>query len=306
MYLWVVAKQTSPVAKKTSPAAKKPAATPRKKPATRKPAAKKKTGLDFPWRTTLVIVLLVLFSPLYYGYILNFFTGAVRWVKDIGENPHYRTYRSFHIRIPVKYKIHGIDVSYAQGHVDWQRVKQMEEDSVHISFAFIKATEGLLIVDSYFKRNWREAAKAGIVCGAYHFFRPKKSGEWQASFFLQNVQFEKGDLPPVVDIERLDGVAPEAMRKELQQFLTRVERRTGVRPIIYTGISFYQDYLAGYFEDYPLWIAHYNQPELKINKKVKWFFWQHSETARVNGINHTVDFDAFKGDSAAFSQMLIH
>ncbi|PTQ94822.1 lysozyme [Mucilaginibacter yixingensis] len=299
-----MAKQSSTVPKKASPAAKKPAATARKKPAARK-STKKKKGFDYPWRTTLVIVLLVLFSPLYYGYVLNFFTGAVRWVKDIGENPHYRTYHSFQIRIPARYKIHGIDVSYAQGHIDWQRVKQMEEDSVHISFAFIKATEGMLIVDSYFKRNWREAAKNGIVCGAYHFFRPQKNGQWQARFFMQNVTFEKGDLPPVVDVETLDGVSPANMRKELQQFLTTVERKTGVRPIIYTGISYYQDYLAGHFEDYPLWIAHYNQPELQIDKSVKWHFWQHSETARVNGINHTVDFDAFNGDSLAFTRMLI-
>ncbi|MXV13890.1 glycoside hydrolase family 25 protein [Pedobacter sp. HMF7056] len=251
------------------------------------------------------MIALVLLSPLYYGYILSFFSGTISWVKDIGEPMHYRIYRSFQIRIPTKHTVHGIDVSYAQGHIDWKRVRQMEENNVRVSFAFIKATEGVLLVDPYFKRNWREAPKNGITCGAYHFFRPQKNGTWQARFFMQNVQFEKGDLPPVVDVERLDGATPTVMRKELQRFLTHVERKTGVRPIIYTGLSYYKDYLAGHFNDYPLWIAHYNQPVPRLSKQVKWHFWQHSETARVNGINHAVDFDAFNGDSVKFREMLI-
>ena len=226
-------------------------------------------------------------------------------MTDIGETPNYRTYHSFNIRIPVHYSIHGIDVSYAQGKIDWQQVKAMNEDSVHITFAFIKATEGLLTVDPYFQRNWREAPKAGIICGAYHYFRPEKNGKWQARFFLQNVKFERGDLPVVVDIEKLYGTSPTAMRKELKDFLNYVNDKTHTKPIIYSGLSFYRDYLAGYFDDYHLWIAHYNQPELKINANTNWAFWQHSETARVNGINHMVDFDAFKGDSLAFRRLLI-
>ncbi|MCC8426447.1 glycoside hydrolase family 25 protein [Mucilaginibacter sp. UR6-11] len=250
--------------------------------------------------------LLVILSPFYYGYVLKMFSATWQWVADIGESPNYRTYHSFGIKIPVKYKLHGIDVSYAQGKIDWLQVRAMQEDSVRIRFAFIKATEGLLTVDPYFKRNWREGAKAGIICGAYHFFRPKKDGLWQARFFLQNVTLEKGDLPAVVDIEVLDGVPPARMRKELRTFISKVEKSTGNKPIIYTGISFYKDYLAGHFDGYPLWIAHYYQEELKLTEGTNWWFWQHSDIARVNGINHVVDFNAFKGDSLDFQRLLVH
>jgi lysozyme len=163
----------------------------RRSPVTRK----KKKGLSWLFKLIVAGLLLVLLSPFYYGYVVGIFTGGWRWIRDIGENPNYRTYKSFNIRIPAKYSIHGIDVSYAQGNIDWQQVKAMEEDSVRISFAFIKATEGLLIVDPYFQRNWREGPKAGIICGAYHYFRPEKNGKWQARFFLQNVRVEKGDMP---------------------------------------------------------------------------------------------------------------
>lgn len=269
----------------------------------RKPVKKKGT---VAWKLAFAGFLLIILSPFYYGYILKMFSATWRWVADIGESPNYRTYHSFGIKIPVKYKLHGIDVSYAQGKIDWPRVRAMQEDSVRIRFAFIKATEGLLTVDPYFKRNWREGAKAGIICGAYHFFRPKKDGLWQARFFLQNVKLETGDLPAVVDIEVLDGVPPEKMRKELRAFISKVEKSTGNKPIIYTGVSFYKDYLAGHFDGYPLWIAHYYQEELKLAEGTNWWFWQHSDIARVNGINHAVDFNAFKGDSLDFQRLLVH
>lgn len=270
------------------------------------PVRKKKgKGLSTSLKIAVAFILLILLSPFYYGYVLKAFTSTWRWISDAGENPNYRTYTSFHIRIPQKYIIHGIDVSYAQGKIDWQKVKTMEEDSVRISFAFIKATEGLLTVDPYFQRNWREGPKAGIICGAYHYFRPEKDGKWQARFFLQNVKIEKGDMPMVVDIEQLYGTTPEKMRAALKDFLNYVDAKTHTKPIIYSGLSFYRDYLSGYFDDYKSWIAYYNQPELNANDINNWAFWQHSEQAKVNGINHVVDFDAFKGDSIAFKKLLI-
>ena len=281
-------------------------ATP-KKPSSKKTAVRKKNGKQGGyWKFLILVLLLVLLSPFYYGYVLKVFTSGWQWIKDRGENPHYRTYKSFNIHIPSQYTIHGIDVSYAQGRIDWQKVRKMNEDSVHVSFAFIKATEGLLKVDPYFKRNWREAPKNGITCGAYHFLRANKNGLWQARFFMQTVSMDKGDLPAVVDVETLDGSSPDEMRLQLQSFLTYVQQRTKTKPIIYTTLSYYAAYLASYFDNYPLWIAHYDHSDLYVDPNVKWFFWQHSDKAHVNGINHVVDFNAFKGDSIAFQQMLLH
>lgn len=271
----------------------------------RKVPVKKKKGISLQWILVLTGLLLILFSPLYYGYVLKLFSSTTRWIMDIGEDPNYRTYKSYAIQIPKRYSIHGIDVSSYQGKIDWKKVKSMKEDDVQVTFAFIKSTEGISSVDPYFQRNWREAPKAGIVCGAYHYFIPKKSGLWQARFFLQTVNFEQGDLPPVVDIEQLSGVSPEKMRTELLDFLNHVEKKTKVKPIIYSGLVFYKDYLKGHFDNYPLWIAHYYKTDLKAGADAQWYFWQHSDKAKINGINHIVDFNAFKGDSLSFRQMLI-
>jgi len=286
---------------------------PKKKPAVKRPvsskkaAPRKKQGKSWPIQVKIAIagILLILLSPFYYGYVLKFFSSTWRWVRDIGGNPHYHVYKNFGIAIPDKYKIHGVDVSYAQGHVDWQKVRAVNEDSVRITFAFIKATEGLLLVDPYFQRNWREAAKAGIVCGAYHYFKPSKNGAAQAKFFLQVAKTEKGDLPMVVDVEELNRISPDQMRKQLKDYVSYIEKHTKVKPIIYSGMSFYTDYLKGYFDDYQLWVANYDQAETKISGGKQWVMWQHSDKANVTGINHVVDFDAFYGDSTQFQQLIV-
>jgi len=261
--------------------------------------------LSTRWKIAIICFLLLVFSPFYYGYVLKNVTPAWRWLRDIGSNPHYRTYKSFGIRIPDKYHLQGIDVSSYQGVINWKKVKGMREDSVHISFAFIKATEGIVIVDPYFQRNWRECRKAGITCGAYHYFRPRFSGKLQARFFLQNVKPGRGDLPVVVDIETLDGVTPDKMRLQLTAFLQEVTTKTKAKPIIYSGLKFYEDNLAGYYGDYFLWLSRFNHSDLAVSAATNWKFWQHSERARVNGIYSVVDFDAFKGDSVAFEKILI-
>ena len=292
-----------PSVKKTPVKAQAPAKT--KAPVKRKPTPKKKEAASVYWKIAIAGLLLILLSPFYYGYVLRSFSATWRWIMDIGQDQNYRTYKSFNVRIPSGYTVHGIDVSSYQGKINWQKVKAMNDDGVHISFAFIKATEGVLSMDPYFQRNWREAPKAGIICGAYHFFLPQKSGLWQARFFLQTVKVEKGDLPMVVDVEQLYKTSPAKMREQLLSFVNYIENKTGVKPIIYTNISFYQDYLSGYFDDYTLWIAHYYQPVLNVSSKTNWQFWQHSDKARINGINQKVDFNIFKGDSTAFQKLLI-
>jgi lysozyme len=267
--------------------------------------SRKKKGLSFKFLAVLIALALILLSPFYYGYVIKLSTASWAWIKDLGTDPEYPDYESYGIRIPKSYSIHGIDVSYYQGKIDWQKVKAMNEGGVRVTFAFIKATEGVMLVDRYFQRNWREAPKAGIICGAYHFFRPRKSGKWQAKFFLQTVDVEPGDLPPVVDVEELNGVSAAVMRKELKAYVDHIEQKTGVKPIIYTGLSFYTDYLRGHFDEYPLWIAHYHQAKLKVSKRTKWHFWQHSDRAKVDGISYIVDFNVFNGTIDDFGSLLI-
>jgi lysozyme len=188
--------------------------------------------------------------------------------------------------------------------ISWEDVHAMQVKDVKLGFAVIKATEGLTRVDWQFRRNWRKAKENGMPRGAYHFFLANKSGIKQADNFINTVKLEKGDLPPVLDVEDTYGVKTADVVKRVKEFLYAVERHYGVKPIIYTGADFYKKYLGDEFDDYPLWVAHYiqkNKP--RINRP--WVFWQHSEKGRVNGITAAVDFNVFHGSRSEFEDLLI-
>jgi lysozyme len=225
-------------------------------------------------------------------YIVNFFIIP----PDI-------FYPGFQTAIPQGYQIHGIDVSKYQQTINWKDVKDMDVDGIKIGFAFIKATEGVGNVDNQFRRNWVKAEEQDICKGAYHFFIAGKSGKRQAANFIEMVNLKKGDLPPVIDIEKSFGVSSSEIKKEVADWLNIVEKYYGQKPLIYTNIDFYNRYLQADFDSYPIWIAHYLQP-VKPRIDRRWAFWQHSETGRVNGIRSPVDFNVFYGDSSDFKSLL--
>ncbi len=204
----------------------------------------------------------------------------------------------------MNYEIHGIDISHHQSAIDWNEVKNMQVRNVRVGFGFIKATEGLARVDERFRRNWSATRDAGIPRGAYHFFIASKSGKAQAENFIETVTLQPGDLPPVLDIEQTNGATMTDLQQRARDWLLMVEAHYKVKPIIYTNVDFYDNFLAGKFDNYPLWVAHYLvQDKPRINRK--WLFWQHNERGRVNGIDAYVDFNVFNGDSTDFRKILI-
>lgn len=229
---------------------------------------------------------------------------AVYYITAYLNRPKFVRYAAFGIELPVSYSIHGIDVSRYQRNIDWKAVQAMEDKKVKIGFAFIKATEGLGRVDYGFRQNWFNAKQALIPRGAYHFFISSKSGKAQAENFIETVNLVPGDLPPVLDIETANGASATDIQQRVKDWLLMIEKYYRVKPIIYTNIDFYENFLDGKFEDYPLWVAHYYVKD-KPGIERKWSFWQHNERGRVNGIDAFVDFNVFKGDSTAFKKLLV-
>jgi lysozyme len=247
------------------------------------------------WKVGLALVILAALLTL--GIIYG-----IEWLQL--RKARFVKYKEFGIAIPEKYAVHGIDVSRYQQLIAWDAVKEMRVKNISIKFAFIKATEGIGNADPQFRRNWKRSKDAGVIRGAYHFFIASKDGMMQAQNFIETVDLQPGDLPPVLDIEQLNGATGAALKKEVKQWLLTIENYYGVTPIIYTNVDFYKQYLGSEFDKYMLWAAHYyeyNQPRIGRN----WSFWQHSDEGRVNGIVSKVDFNVFNGDSTAFIDMLI-
>ena len=234
--------------------------------------------------------------------VMVFIAGYDWWLE---RRARFVRYPEFGIDIPVNYAIHGIDVSKYQNVIDWTSVKEMDVANVKLGFVFIKATEGLGNEDAFFQRNWKKARAAGLTRGAYHFFLATKSGKEQAENFINSVNLETGDLPPVLDVEQAYGVPAEKLRQRVKEWIETIQSYYGITPIIYTNVEFYKQFLKDDFDRYPLWVAHYLQKERpRIYRD--WNFWQHSEGGRVNGIVTRVDFDVFNGDSTEFRKLLVN
>ena len=205
----------------------------------------------------------------------------------------------------------GADASHHQGVVNWPAVAE-----AGIVFAFVKATEGANFLDPQFTRNWAGMKDAGIVRGAYHFFRPAQSPESQIASFVKAVgTLGAGDLPPVLDLEEAPTPhgdewesIPAANRIALAMtWLNGVASSLGRKPIVYTRRGFVELDLPGAdpLKQFPLWIAHYTSAPVPRTPPIwsKWTFWQYSETGTVNGITGDVDLSRFNGTVADLSAL---
>jgi len=193
-----------------------------------------------------------------------------------------------------KDKVFGIDVSHYQGKIDWETVLN-DNDDFPIGFVFVRATAGKSKLDSEYKNNWKGAKNSGYLRGAYHYYRPDENSVKQADNFIKNVKLSKGDLPPVLDVEKIPNKQSlDSLKSGLKRWLVKVENHYGMKPIIYSGESFYTDFLKKEFKGYDLWIANYSFFEDEIRKE--WLFWQFTDKAVLKGIETPVDVDIYNGN----------
>lgn len=241
----------------------------------------------------LLILLMIIKAPTWFNILINRAEPAP-------------IVSSFGIIMPKGYTVHGIDISKHQGTIEWERVSRMKKEGIQISFVFIKATEGITRQDNKFEANWKQSERNGMLRGAYHFYYPSRDANKQADNFINIVKLAKGDLPPVVDIEYSNGKSAKKICDDLKVFIGRLEKQYGVKPILYTNTNFYNTYLIGQFEEYPLWIAGYFDHERFYNEfTTPWILWQHSEKGKVDGIRGNVDFNVFKGSLEKLTGMCV-
>lgn len=194
-------------------------------------------------------------------------------------------------------KTFGIDMSHYQRKEDiaWDSLS-IANRAIPIEFVVLRATMGNRSTDRNFDDFWQLAKKQELIRGAYHFYRADEDPVLQANNFLANVKLEEGDLPPILDIEKIPKrKSNEKLVEDLKIWCRIVEETYGAKPIIYTYYHYYNDFLKGEFDDYPLWLANYNdvpQPSPEEN----WDIWQFTENGIVYGINTKVDVNVYNGN----------
>lgn len=246
-----------------------------------------KRGREMPHWQYVAIAIVATSIILFIGYHLFFKQVIYRFTPCDGV----KTYGTC---LPKGYSVYGIDISHHQGRIDWKELRRNNPKETPVSFIYMKATEGSDHKDRRFDANWSGAKKHGFTCGAYHYFSLHSTGLAQANWFIKNVKLEKGDLPPMVDVEE----KPENKKlfmQELKIFIAKIEEHYGVKPIIYSGKKYKARYLDDkYFDRYPTWIAHYYVDSLEVEQN--WTIWQCSDKGELPGINHKVDINIFNGE----------
>ncbi|MBA4277113.1 glycoside hydrolase family 25 protein [Flavobacterium sp.] len=274
--------------------------TTRRKSATRRKPRKKASFFSGKVRSYSIIgIFILLFLGVGYHYrdgflyYLGFKSYKLKY--EAAEAKRISDVRNYQVLENHQGKAIGLDVSEFQGKIDWTLVETIEEN-YPLEFVFIRATAGNDRVDGQFEKNWLGAKNREMIRGAYHYYRPNENSLEQAKLFIKTVQLKKGDLPPVLDIEKLPkGQSLDSLKIGLRRWLNAVEAHYKVKPIIYTGEKYYDDFLKEDFSDYLFWIANYNFYREKIGGD--WLFWQFTEKASVTGIKGNVDVNIFNGDA---------
>lgn len=245
----------------------------------------------------IVVIALLLFGIVYHyrdGLAYYFSFKTYKTLDKAAQEKKLSDIRNYQVLEKNGVKAIGIDVSEYQGEIDWDEVETLD-NHYQVSFVFVRATVGNDRLDKRFEENWLQVKKKKLIRGAYHYYRPNENSLEQAELFIKTVTLQKGDLPPVLDIEQLPkNQSLERLKVGLKRWLNKVEDHYKVKPIIYTGERYYDDFLKEEFSNYLFWIANYNFYREKMEED--WLFWQFTEKASVSGIKGNVDVNIFNGD----------
>ena len=243
------------------------------------------------WLVTIVLIVIIS-SVSYYLFLRPYF---YRLRPCMGA-------REYGVCLPTGFQHYGIDVSHHQGKIDWERVvSSSAANGYPIKFVFMKATESDTFTDPDYLDNISKARAAGFVCGVYHFYDPWTSPQKQAQHFINTVKLQKGDLAPVIDVERA-GRSSTDLKRDVLIFIKALEAHYGVKPIIYASAKFRRRHLnSSDLDAYPYWVAHYYVVRPGTDKQ--WRIWQFTDHASVAGISGYTDFNVFKGSEADFNSL---
>ncbi len=196
--------------------------------------------------------------------------------------------------------IYGIDLSHNNGTVNWAKIKTA---SPSISFAYIKATQGVGYKDPMNATNATAATQAGIKIGYYHFaslnnnINVVKDATDEANYFHSVLAtLPPAQLMPALDIETNEkNLTTQQVQQWISAFLSTMNSLGHPNILLYSYKPFLDSNLPVNhpFGNLPLWLAQYRNvlaPSLPIGWN-KFTIWQYTDKGTVAGINGSCDMN---------------
>jgi lysozyme len=185
------------------------------------------------------------------------------------------------------YQFQGVDVSDANGAVDWDAVKAAGAD-----FGYARATLGG-DRDPRFEDNWHGIAEAGMRRGAIHAWSLCRLAADQANNFNTTVPKADDALPSAVEVDFIDGCndrpSREIVLEELKRFIIMVEAHTQRPVLLLVSKRFEANYSVTAALDRPVWSAqNFFPPDYAARP---WRMWRASDMRRVDGVEGPVNWD---------------
>ncbi len=208
-------------------------------------------------------------------------------------------------------KIYGIDVSYYQQTIDWNKVKAAGIEYAIIRVGYRGYGNGRLVLDDNFSTYIKGAKAAGLDVGVYFYTQAINTAEAkeEAEFVLKYIKNYDLELPVYYDIEgvdydvgRLDAAnLSKSEKTALCRAFAQTIENAGYEAGIYANMSWltYQIDGEALGKTYPIWLAHYTT---NTDYTGEFNMWQYTGTGSVNGVGSAyVDMNVLYDDGSGGS-----
>ena len=221
--------------------------------------------------------------------------------KTVQKNPYEMAYLSeskgrLHYEDEAFTSVTGIDVSYYQKKIDWEKVAEDGIDFAMIRLGYRGYEDGDLAIDSRFKENLRGARKADLDVGVYFFSQAISVEEAveEAKYVIRHIRGRGVNYPIVFDMEPIPGAhriddLTVMERTEIADAFCQIIERNGYTPMIYGNPSWLSSKLdLRYLTRYPVWLANYADT---TDYPYDFQIWQYTDRGKVKGIRGKVDLN---------------
>lgn len=211
-------------------------------------------------------------------------------VTDLSIHADFKMYTPLVLEQEEETVLRGIDVSWVQGDIDWDKAAKSG-----IDFAIIRAGRGDIDgegpkTDTHFYRNITGALRNNLQVGVYFYSYAEtiEDAEREAEYLLEIIKNYEISFPVILDMEEIP--ADSANVSELIDAFLGTVADAGYFPMIYSYKFWFEYHIDDEITDkYAAWVAQIGDDEPETD--FDYYIWQYTHDGKVNGIEGAVDYN---------------